>query len=561
MKTRWFEDAVIYQIYPRSFKDSNGDGIGDLKGITQKLDYIKSLGVDAIWLSPIYASPNDDNGYDISDYKNIMPEFGTMQDFEEMISEMHKRNIKLIMDLVVNHSSDEHYWFKESRKSKDNPYREYYIWREGRGKNKNKPPNNWRSNFVGSAWQKDEITGEYYLHLFSKKQPDLNWNSEKLRKEIQDICNFWLNKGVDGFRCDVIPYISKPIDLENYSSKKFYNPLRGIEYYTCYDGWMEYMQELGDNSYNKEEYDTLIVGECPNVKFDLASKITHKDNRALDTLFQFEHVNADYLFYLIPHKLHLRKLKKKFDKWNNLPKGCWNSLFYESHDYSRSVSHFGNDKEYRVESAKMLGTSIFFQKATPYIFQGQEIGMTNCPLKENEYKDILSVNIIKKLNEKYRIFKKCVLNILQKRARDHSRTPVQWTANKNADFTSGEPWFIVNPNYKEINVEKALNDKNSIFYYYKNLIEIKHNYSEIFKNGEYVDYNKNNKRIYSYYMKKDNKIIFVICNFFEKKVKFKLNNFDFKKSKLLLSNYDIKNDILEDFELKPYEARVYEITI
>lgn len=562
MKTRWFEDAVIYQIYPRSFKDSNNDGIGDIRGIIEKIDYLKDLGIDAVWLSPIYLSPNDDNGYDISDYKSIMPEFGTMQDFEEMITKMHEKNIKLIMDLVVNHTSDEHFWFKESRKSKDNPYRDYYIWREGKGKNKNKAPNNWRSNFVGSAWEKDNLTGEYYLHLFSKKQPDLNWKSEKLRNEIRDICNFWLEKGVDGFRCDVIPYISKPEDLENYSSKNIFHPLRGIEYYTCHEKWMDYMQELGNNSYNKDKYDTLIVGECPNVNFKLATKITNKDNKALDTLFQFEHVNVDYLFDLIPSRLKLKKLKKIFEKWNNMPKGCWNSLFYESHDYSRSVSHFGDDKKYREESAKMLGTSIFFQRATPYIYQGQEIGMTNISLKEDEFKDILSVNIIKKANNKYlKIFKNFVMKILQKRARDHSRSPVQWNNSKNAGFSDVEPWFLVNDNYKEINVENDLKNKDSILNYYKSLIKIKHKYSNIFKNGEYKDFNINDKNIYSYYMKNKEKAIFVICNFFKKESKFKLKKFNYNFSKLLLSNYQIEDDNLRDFTLKPFETRVYEITI
>ncbi len=556
MKTRWYKDAVIYQIYPRSFKDSNGDGIGDLQGIISELDYIKELGVDAIWLSPIYASPNDDNGYDISDYRAILPEFGTLDDFKMLVKEMKKRNLKLIMDLVVNHSSDEHYWFQESRKSLDNPYREYYIWRKGRGKNGTKPPNNWLSNFTGSAWEKDDLTGEYYLHLFSKKQPDLNWKSPKLRQEIADICNFWLELGVDGFRCDVIPFISKPADLENYNDWNLLHPLRGIRYYTIHEDWMKYMQELGDKSYNQEKYDTLIVGECPNVKFDLAKTITKESNRALDTLFEFEHVNADYFQYIIPIKLKLKRLKKIYKKWSLLPHDSWNSAFYESHDYQRSISHYGNDKEFRVESGKMLATSYMLQPATPYIYQGQEIGMINYNFKREEFADIMSVNILNK-TAKIPFLKNYAYKVLLKRARDHARTPMQWNTKENAGFTTGKPWFLVNPNYNEINVEQSIKDHDSIFYYYKKLINIKHTYAEHIKNSLYIEHMKNSKEIYSYQLHYKGKTLLVVCNFFKKTPEFKIEGLNFTKSKLLIANYKTKEEKLSNFKMKPYESRVY----
>ncbi|MDE6111267.1 MAG: alpha-glucosidase, partial [Eubacterium sp.] len=424
MKTRWYKNAVVYQIYPRSFNDSNGDGIGDINGITEKVDYIKNLGVDAVWLSPCYKSPNDDNGYDISDYCDIMDEFGTLDDWQNMLDAFHSRGIKVIMDLVVNHTSDEHKWFEESRKSKDNPYRDYYIWRDGTGKDKKTPPNDWKACFGGSVWEYDETTEQFYLHLFSKKQPDLNWDNPKVRKEVEDICNFWLEKGVDGFRCDVITYISKPDDLYN------------AEWHDVEVGphWKEYIKELCENSWNK--YDTLIVGEAAGVDFDTANEITKEGENLLDMLFHFDHVENKPVLAYDQKSTDLSDFKKTLFRWQKLNDTAWGALYYENHDQPRSIPRYAPSGALREMAAKSLAVSLLFQKGTPFIYQGQELGETNSNFKKEDYKDIEAINKMKEAEGTDR--EQEVEENLLHYARDHARTPMQWNGSKNAGFTDGE---------------------------------------------------------------------------------------------------------------------------
>jgi oligo-1,6-glucosidase len=428
-RSRWYKDAIIYQIYPRSFMDSNGDGIGDIKGIISKLDHLKELGINAVWLSPCYKSPNDDNGYDISDYRDIMDEFGTLKDWEEMIKGMHERGIKLIMDLVVNHTSDEHNWFKESRKSLDNPYRDYYIWRKGSGKDGKKPPNNWTSRFGGSAWAYDEITGEWYLHLFTKKQPDLNWDNPKVRDEVVGICKYWLDKGVDGFRCDVITYISKAEGLPN---GKWNPAIRGDEHFSPGPNIHKYLNEINQKIWSK--YDCMTVGETPNVTVDNALLYGAEDRNELDTVFIFEHIECNQFMRLIPRKFNLVKFKTVMSKWQNgLAGKGWNSLYLENHDQPRSLPTFASDLTYRKQAAKMLATTMHLMQGTPYVYQGQEIGMTNCPFKLEEYQDVMVKMIFDVINKIAPFLKGFALKVLDKRARDHARTPMQWTAPRTPD--------------------------------------------------------------------------------------------------------------------------------
>lgn len=543
MKTRWYKDAVIYQIYPRSFCDGNGDGIGDIRGIISKLDYLKDLGIDAVWLSPCYKSPNDDNGYDISDYRDIMDEFGTLEDWQEMVDGMHERGIKLIMDLVVNHSSDEHKWFQQSRSSIDNPYRDYYIWSKGRGKNGKKPPNKWRANFLGKAWEYDENTKEYYLHLFSKKQPDLNWDNPKVRQEVIDICNYWLEKGVDGFRCDVITYIAKDFNAD---TNQYTNYVLGSH-------WEEYISQVNHESWSK--YDTLIVGECAAIYREQAVKITDETKPLLDTAFTFEHMYIDAV-----RKLKLSKLKLHYNQYQNIPKECWISNYIENHDQPRCLPRYGDDKQYRKQSATMLANSIFFLRGTPYIYQGQEIGMTNCPFEEDEYKDIMSVNVISMLN-RHRIIKKLGMKILAKKARDNARTPMQWSAEKYAGFSTAQPWMKINPNYTEINVKSDLASDFSVIEYYKKLMKIRKKHIDIIREGNYTDLMPKSEELYIYTRSLDGKTLFVECNFtgVEQRV-IPPEGLDFEHSELLLANYESANTQLIPHTLRPYESKVYLLT-
>ncbi|UCZ54408.1 alpha-glucosidase [Bacillus shivajii] len=555
---QWWKESVVYQIYPRSFNDSNGDGIGDLQGIIEKLDYLKKLGIDVIWLSPVYKSPNDDNGYDISDYQDIMDEFGTMADWEELLKEVHNRGMKLIMDLVVNHSSDEHAWFAESRKSKDNKYRDYYIWHPG--KEDGSEPNNWESAFSGSAWQYDELTGEYYLHLFSKKQPDLNWENPTLRQEVYDMMRWWLDKGIDGFRMDVINFISKEPglpDAPNPHGKKY---VSGGEYFMNGPRIHEFLHEM----YGKalKDYEVMTVGEMPGVDPEEAVKYTNETREELNMVFQFEHVDLDSgpggKWDLRP--LKLSDLRNNLTKWQKaLENEGWNSLYMNNHDQPRMVSRFGNDREYRLESAKMLATLLHMMKGTPYVYQGEEIGMTNvCFDSIEEYEDIETLNMYKEKRAEGVSHEEIMKSIYVK-GRDNARTPVQWDDTDHAGFTTGTPWLKVNPNYKDINAEKALEDPNSIFYYYQKLIDLRHN-NDIVVYGSFDLLLYNHEEIFAYKRELGDETLLVYCNFYGNEPTVDLPvEVKGQERELFICNYDIQDVHADTFTLKPYEARVYRI--
>ena len=552
MNKKWWKESVVYQIYPRSFNDSNGDGIGDLNGITEKLDYLKNLGIDVIWLSPVYQSPNDDNGYDISDYQAIMKEFGTMEDFDCMLAAAHERGIKIVMDLVVNHTSDEHAWFMESRKSKDNPYRDYYIWREGKD---GKEPNNWGSCFSGSAWVYDEATDMYYLHLFSKKQPDLNWENPKVRDEVFSMMDWWCQKGIDGFRMDVISMISK---VEGLPDGKVSDGLHGDPSPFVQNGPRvhEYLQEMNQRVLSK--YDLLTVGECPGVTVEEAQRYASDKGTELGMVFQFEHMGLDEGEFSkwSDRKIKLTDLKENLTKWQNgLDGKAWNSLYWCNHDQPRVLSRFGNDsKEYREVSAKMLGTCLHMMQGTPYVYQGEELGMTNVPFKSiDDFRDIESIRAYQEYVESGIIDKEGMMRFLCYKSRDNARTPMQWNSGKNAGFTEGTPWIMVNPNYKEINAEEQVDRADSVFNYYKKLIELRHK-EEVIVYGHYELLMPESEELYVYTRELENEKILVICNFTEKEVKYTLPE-EFENGKILISNYD-KMSADAEMELKPYEAMV-----
>lgn len=557
MKQSWWKECVVYQIYPRSFYDSNGDGIGDLQGIIQKLDYLKELGVDVIWLSPVYQSPNNDNGYDISDYYAIMDEFGTMEDWEVLLQEIHARGMKLMMDLVVNHTSDEHEWFIESRKSKDNPYRDFYIWRKGKNRNE---PNNWKSNFGGSAWAYDKQTGEYYLHLFSKKQPDLNWENPTVRQEIYKMMKWWLDKGVDGFRMDVINFISKPKDLPDAPNPNGDKYVSAGKLYRNGPRIHEFLREMNKEVLSK--YDIITVGEMPGVSVDDAKIYTNPENKELHMVFQFEHMGLDSgpngKWDVKP--LALTDLKENITKWQLGLHGIgWNSLYLNNHDQPRIVSRFGDDGKYRVESAKMLATFLHMLQGTPYIYQGEEIGMTNVRFDNIEdYKDIEIHNLYKEMVVDRNECHEKVMEAIYAKGRDNARTPFQWDDSDNAGFTKGTPWMKVNPNYKTINAKQALQDKNSIFYYYKKLIELRKTYP-IIVYGDYRLILPEHEQIYAYIRKYQGEKLLVITNFSQEAVTFTLPHDEhFEKDRLLIANYTVdETENIISIPLKPYEARVY----
>ncbi|MEH7463864.1 alpha-glucosidase [Bacillus thuringiensis] len=557
MEKQWWKESVVYQIYPRSFMDSNGDGIGDLRGIISKLDYLQELGIDVIWLSPVYESPNDDNGYDISDYRKIMDEFGTMNDWDELLSEMHKRNMKLMMDLVVNHTSDEHNWFVESRKSKDNPYRDYYIWRKGKD---GKEPNNWGAAFSGSAWQYDETTDEYYLHLFSKKQPDVNWDNEHVRKEIYEMMKFWLDKGIDGFRMDVINFISKTEGLPAVDTETE-GYVSGHQYFMNGPNIHTYLHEMNQEVLSK--YDIMTVGEMPGVTTEEAKLYTAEERQELQMVFQFEHMDLDSgengKWDVLP--CSLLTLKQNLTKWQKaLEHKGWNSLYWNNHDQPRVVSRFGNDKSYRILSAKMLATVLHMMKGTPYIYQGEEIGMTNVQFASiDEYRDIETLNMYReKVMERGENHEKVMQSIYAK-GRDNARTPMQWETSEHAGFTTGKPWLQVNPNYKAINVEQALRDPQSIFYYYKKLIELRKKH-EIIVYGTYDLILEEHPSIFAYVRTwKDEKLL-VIANFTEESCVFELpEEITYSSSELFIHNYDVQSESIENIALQPYETRVYKL--
>ncbi|WP_394136795.1 glycoside hydrolase family 13 protein [Cytobacillus oceanisediminis] len=553
MKKEWWKESVIYQIYPRSFMDSNGDGIGDLQGIISRLDYLKELGIDVVWLSPVYKSPNDDNGYDISDYQRIMSEFGTMEDWEELLDQMHKRGIKLIMDLVVNHSSDEHIWFAEARKSKDNPYRDYYIWREGQN---GEEPNNWGSNFGGSAWELDKNTGEYYLHLFSKKQPDLNWENPKLRNEIYDMMTWWLEKGIGGFRMDVINFISKVDGLPNDKPKPGKKFASGSKYYRNGPRIHEYLQEMNEKALSN--YDVMTVGEMPGVTPELARQYTGEDRNELNMVFQFEHVSLDNgpngKWDFKP--LDLRDLKTNLTKWQNeLDEVGWNSLYFNNHDQPRSVSRFGNDSKYREKSAKMLATVLHMMKGTPYIYQGEEIGMTNVRFESiDDYKDIETLNFYKEaLNDGWS--EQEALESIYAKGRDNARTPMQWDSSEHGGFTEGTPWIKVNPNYKNINAAQALKDPDSVFYYYKKLIELRKQY-DIIVYGKYNLILEDHPEVYVYTRSLGEQTLLILCNFYDGTPEVDIPaGFLESEHTVLIGNYEGLQGSGK-ISLRPYEAQV-----
>lgn len=553
MEKRWWKESVVYQIYPRSFCDSNGDGIGDLNGITGKLDYLKELGIDVIWLSPVYKSPNDDNGYDISDYQAIMDEFGTMEDFDRMLATAHEKGIKIMMDLVVNHTSDEHKWFIESRKSTDNPYRDYYIWRPA--KEDGSLPNNWGSCFSGPAWEYDKTTDMYFLHLFSKKQPDLNWDNPAVRQDVFDMMNWWLKKGVDGFRMDVISLISKEPGLPDKEP--------GINGYATFNVSAngphvhEYLQEMRQKALNNA--DTITVGECSGVTLEEAKKYARSDEKELNMVFQFEHMDVDSdekAGKWTTRKMDLRDLKKILTRWQKgLHDIAWNSLYWENHDQPRSVSRFGNDSdEYREISAKMLATCIHMMQGTPYVYQGEELGMTNCPFNTlDNFRDLESINAFHELTEQGKMTEEDMMAAIGYKGRDNARTPMQWDDSAYAGFSTANPWIMVNPNYTKINAKDQINREDSVFKYYQKLIKLRHE-SELIVYGTYDLILDDDKDIYAYIRTLGDEKLIVYCNFSENTREVELPE-EFTNGKVLISNY-IDAKVNHKITLRPYEAIV-----
>ncbi len=536
----WWQEVVVYQIYPRSFKDSNGDGIGDLPGIIEKLDYLEKLGIGAIWLSPVYQSPNDDNGYDISDYEAIMTEFGTMEDMDRLIAEAKKRNIRIIMDLVVNHTSDEHAWFVEARKSKDNPYRDYYVWADP--SEDGGVPNGLRSAFSGSAWQLDEATGQYYLHLFSKKQPDLNWQNEKVRQAVYQMMNFWIDKGIGGFRMDVIDLIGKVPEKEITGNGPRLH---------------EFLQEMNQATFGK--HDLLTVGETWGATPEIAKLYSNPDRHELSMVFQFEHIGLDQQeggekWDLAP--VDLGKLKQIFAKWQTeLDNQGWNSLFWNNHDLPRMISRWGNDGQYRVESAKMLAILLHMQKGTPYIYQGEEIGMTNTAITDiSQARDIETINMYhERLANGYA--KEDIIHSINVKGRDNARRPVQWNNHAFAGFSTVEPWIAVNDNYEKINVEQALADPDSIFYTYQKLIALrKANPIMIWGDFELVD---TQEEVFAYLRKYQGETWLVVTNFSNEAHDFKYDNA--KAKEVIIENMPVQLSECLDLTLKPWQAFVVKL--
>ena len=552
MEKKWWKESVVYQIYPKSFKDSNGDGVGDIRGIIQKLDYLKELGVNVLWISPMLESPQDDNGYDISDYRRIYKEYGNMEDYEELLSEAHKRDIRILMDLVVNHTSDEHNWFVESRKSKDNPYRDYYIWKDPVN---GKEPNNWGGAFGGSAWEYDPQTQMYYLHLFSKKQPDLNWENEKVRQEVYDMMTFWCEKGIDGFRMDVISMISKD---QTFPDGEMNNSLYGDFGPYCVHGPRvhEFLQEMNREVLSR--YDIMTVGETSGVTIEEAQKYAGEAGKELNMVFQFEHVDngsGDYGKWTT-EKYDFKEFKRIMIKWQEELQGkAWNSLFLGNHDQPRSVSRFGNDNPaYRETSAKMLATCLHMMQGTPYVYQGEELGMTNVYFdKLEDYRDIESINFFTELTEAGLMTPEYMMKCLMLRSRDNARTPMQWDDSAQAGFTDGESWIKVNPNYKEINAAQQLEDPNSIFHYYQKLIRLRKE-KDIIVYGEFEPIYRDDEQIFAYIRRQKQEKLLTVCNFSDKNAGMEIPE-EFKGAECLITNLD--RTVFEGrIVLKPYEAFV-----
>ncbi len=555
----WYKEMAVYHIWCRSFCDGNGDGIGDLWGVLSKLDYIKSLNVNAIWFSPIYPSPNADYGYDISDYMNIHPDFGDLDLFRKVLDGAHERGMRVFMDLVVNHTSDEHRWFRESKKSRDNPYHDYYIWREGRLKGKLRwkhriPPNNWMSLFEGEAWEYDEGLDEYYLHLFAKKQPDLNMANPKVREEVKKIMRFWLDMGVDGFREDVITFIGKTPGLPNSYPKL---PVaNGMKHFSNRPEALEYLREFKNDVLDR--YDCFIVGESPLTNADTALKyLSEGPDRVLDEMIAFNHMEADcFMTDMLQRPFDLKKMKRAFSEWQEKLYGkAWNALYIENHDHARIISRYGNE-DYRVESGKMLAAMYILQRGTPFIYQGQEIGMLNIDLPDlDSYADVQTVN---NARVAMRFMpKKKVMELVGKSSRDNSRTPVQWNSEENAGFSKVKPWFPVNENYKEINVAAQDEDPDSLLNFYRKLIRFKLD-NPVALYGDYTELCAESDKLYAYLRQYEGKRLLVVCSFTAENVRFEApEDLDLKKGEAVFTNYEFNYVVSNGFTTRPYEVRVY----
>ncbi|WP_449538850.1 alpha,alpha-phosphotrehalase [Ferdinandcohnia sp. Marseille-Q9671] len=559
MKQPWWKKSVVYQIYPKSFNDTTGNGVGDIQGIIEKLDYLKTLGIDVIWLTPIYKSPQRDNGYDISDYFAIQEEYGTMEDFDRLLEEAHTRGIKIIMDIVVNHTSTENEWFVESRKSKDNPYRDFYIWKDPKNGHE---PTNWESKFGGNAWEYDEQTGQYYLHLFDVTQADLNWENEEVRKKVYDMMTFWFEKGVDGFRLDVINLISKDQSFPDDDGSV--PPGDGRKFYTDGPRVHEFMHEMNQQVFSK--YDSMTVGEMSSTTIEDCIKYSNPEREELSMTFNFHHLKVDY-----PNgdkwtiaDFDFLALKRILSTWQvEMHKGGgWNALFWCNHDQPRIVSRYGNDDKYLIESAKMLATTIHMMQGTPYIYQGEEIGMTNPKFDDiSEYRDVESTNMYN-IKREQGMSNEQIIEILKHKSRDNSRTPVQWDSSEHAGFTSGTPWINVASNYQTINVENALKDKNSVFYHYQKLIKLRKEH-DIITYGDYELLLEEDSRIFAYVRNGENEKLLVVNNFYGEDTLFEVPpSLDIKGyiPDLLLSNYDdSQTDLSKGLTLRPYESVVYHL--
>lgn len=552
---QWYKEMAVYQIWPRSFCDGNGDGIGDLWGVLSKLDYIKSLNVDAIWFSPLYPSPNADFGYDISDYMDIHPDYGNLEVFRQVLDEAHKRELRVFMDLVVNHSSDEHRWFKESRKSRDNPYHDYYFWRPGRVVGKKRlPPNNWTSIFEGGAWEYDRNLDEYYLHLFAKKQPDLNMDNPKVRREVKEIMRFWLDMGVDGFREDVITYISKAPGLPDAYPKL--PAANGMKYYSNRPRVHDYLKEFKRDVL--DYYDCFTVGESPMTTPEIALRyISEGPDKVLDEMIGFSHMEADcFLTDMVQRPFNLVKMKKAFTQWQTKLEGkAWNALYIENHDHPRIISRYGSERYHR-ESGKMLAAMYILQRGTPFVYQGQEIGMLNlCLPSVNMYQDVMTKNNAR-IASRF-LPRKKVLELVQKSSRDSARTPMQWTGGRNAGFSTGVPWFFVNDNYKQINVEEQEKDEDSLLNFYRKLLKFRKEHP-IAIYGTYRELMPESRKLYVYERSYQGKRLLVICAFTAEQVRFEApEGTELSEGTAVLSNYDFNYIISNGFTTRPYELRVY----
>lgn len=554
MNKKWWKELIAYQIYPKSFMDSNGDGIGDIQGIISKLDYLKDLGIDLIWLCPMYKSPNHDNGYDISDYKDILDEFGTMDDFNELLNEVHNRGMKLIIDLVINHTSHEHPWFIESRSSRDNPKRDWYIWREGKG---DEEPNNWESIFKGSAWEFCENSEEYYLHLFAKEQPDLNWENKEVRRELYNMINWWLDKGIDGFRVDAISHIKKEEGLKDMDNPEGLKYVSSFEKHMNVEGINSHLKELKEETFSK--YNIVTVGEANGVSANEADHWVAEDEGTFNMIFQFEHLNL--WNYEEGQGFDVKAYKDVLTNWQNSLEGKgWNALFIENHDIPRVVSTWGNDREYLTECAKAFGAIYFLQKGTPFIYQGQELGMTNVKYHSIcEYDDVKTINTYNERIESG-VSEEIALKEAWVTSRDNSRTPMQWNSSKNAGFTCGKPWIGVNENYKTINVEVEERDENSVLNFYKKLIKLKKS-NEALIYGVYDLILEEDENIFAYTRTLNNEKFLIMANLTGENAKYVYEKEKLNSKDLILNNYEVcEHKNLTEFILKPYECRVYKLS-